>query len=114
MLRSILICLCTVYLIGPFNARAIEVNQIHRENDITCKNCHEIDEPEKRASDQACIDCHSAVPGSVKTYADRGMELLVNIHDSHEGQLRCTLCHHIHEPSDLYCNSCHELEIITP
>jgi hypothetical protein len=114
MFRLILSLLFVVLTVFPALSETGKVNAIHQENDIACIDCHGTATPEKRAATRFCIECHSEVPGSVKEYLDRGNQLSVNVHDSHDGQLRCTLCHSIHKESELYCNSCHVFEVNVP
>jgi len=85
---------------------------LHNEAQLECIDCHGVEEPVKRARASACKNCHEDHKGEVKTYYNNGQPVEVNPHDSHQGELRCTLCHKIHEPSVLYCNQsgCHSFD----
>lgn len=94
-------------------AAAQSVNTVkgkHAENGLKCEDCHGTVAPEKKASSKACIECHGQVPGEVKEYHDGGKPLKVNPHESHQGEIRCTLCHSSHGESKLYCVECHNFE----
>ena len=114
MFRIIPFFLLMVFLIGTASAADMAVNKVHLENEISCADCHGTDSPERRAPASACIDCHGEIPGEVKTYDDAGIAREINIHDSHDGQLRCTLCHRIHQESSFYCADCHQFDVEVP
>lgn len=82
----------------------------HAENGLKCEDCHETDKPTKKASQKACISCHGEIPGSVKKYHDGGKPMEFNVHDSHQGAIRCTFCHSSHRVAKLYCGECHKFE----
>ena len=78
----------------------------HAEAKVTCAACHGSDAPTKRAPASACISCH----GDNASVAKRTKNVTPNPHDSHQGDLRCTLCHKTHEPSVVYCDECHSFK----
>ena len=88
-----------------------EIRGAHLENELTCFDCHETDEPTKRANQRLCIDCHGDMSDDteIRHFKDaNGVNHEAPVHTSHAGQLRCTLCHQAHQPSVLYCNEgCH-------
>ncbi|MGX9460826.1 cytochrome c3 family protein [Shewanella sp. A14] len=88
---------------------AIEFNK--HERILECKDCHKEGKPNKKVNKRTCIECHDSKPTESKTYIDGSTERNFNIHDSHQGELRCTLCHHNHSDSNLYCNQCHQFNI---
>lgn len=106
--------LVTLTVAVPCLSEAVTINKKHLDNGITCIDCHEEAAPQRAAKAASCITCHTEVPGSVKTYLDQGNQRSVNIHASHEGCVRCTLCHGIHRESRLYCNDCHKFEVKVP
>ncbi len=114
MIRLVSFIILMTFSLVSICAADMTVNKAHLDNDISCADCHGTATPEKRASAKTCIGCHSEIPGTVKTYSDAGNTREVNIHNSHDGQLRCTLCHRIHEPSTLYCADCHHFEVKVP
>ena len=101
-------------LLLAHNAEAVEMNKAHRDKGVKCVDCHGEASPQKEANAASCANCHKGTPGSVKKYSDQGNMRTVNVHDSHEGSLRCTLCHHIHKDSTFYCNDCHKFEAKVP
>ncbi|QEM69005.1 cytochrome c3 family protein [Geobacter sp. FeAm09] len=106
--------LVTLALSVPCISGAVTINKKHLDNGIKCSDCHEEAAPQRAAKSAACIACHTEAPGSVKTYLDQGNQRSVNMHASHEGMVRCTLCHGIHKESRLYCNDCHKFEAKVP
>lgn len=114
MFNALLPFALILLFINPVFADNNKVNPPHLDNDISCADCHGTDTPQKRAPARFCIECHSQVPGLIQQYSDGGFERSINVHDSHDGQLRCTLCHKIHNPSKLYCNDCHEFDVSVP
>ncbi|PLX68825.1 MAG: hypothetical protein C0603_05890 [Denitrovibrio sp.] len=80
--------------------------------ELACADCHGTDAPVKRAKTSVCKTCHEDHEGEEKVYLNNGAEVEVNVHKSHQGELRCTLCHNIHKPSKLYCNQdgCHAFD----
>ncbi|MCD8553671.1 cytochrome c3 family protein [Seleniivibrio sp.] len=99
--------ICSIAIAGSGDLRGA-----HKDRGIACEDCHGTKTPEKKAPASVCKTCHADHRGEIKTYKNNGHEVKVNPHDSHQGELRCTLCHSIHEPSKLYCNQdgCHAFE----
>ncbi len=114
MFRIIPFILLVIFFIGSAWAIEMPVNKVHLENEISCADCHGTATPERRAPASACINCHGEIPGAVKSYDDAGTAREINVHDSHDGQLRCTLCHRIHEESIFYCADCHQFDVKVP
>lgn len=56
------------------------------------------------APQQACQSCHSYDSVAAKT-----ARIVPNPHDSHAGEVRCTLCHKEHKASENFCCKCHQL-----
>lgn len=90
-----------------YAATNYELRGKHAELAFECDACHGTSEPVKRAPASSCIECHDGYPGIGEI--TKGVE--PNPHDSHQGEIRCTACHKVHEPSVLYCNSCHSFEL---
>jgi cytochrome c nitrite reductase small subunit len=97
----------------------------HAEEGVTCLECHEptiqqqVDELvtfvtndyeiplEEREFDQEwCLRCHEH--GSYEEVAQRTEELEWNPHDSHYGEMECSICHKVHRASEDYCAQCHD------
>lgn len=111
----VMLTLCAVFAYAADK----QVSGTHLENGIRCVDCHETDEPTKRANQRACQSCHGDMsdktePMHFKDAAGAMHEIA--IHKSHAGQIRCTLCHMSHQPAVLYCNEgCHHtFEIKVP
>lgn len=79
--------------------------QAHRKAGLQCANCH-LDGLNKLAPDSACLTCH----GSYSSVASATAGIKPNPHASHMGNIRCTICHASHKPSQVYCNQCHTFE----
>jgi cytochrome c nitrite reductase small subunit len=97
----------------------------HAEENVTCLECHEptiqqqmeegikfvtndYENPlEEREFDQEwCLRCHEH--GSYEELAQRTEELELNPHDSHYGEMECSICHRVHEASEEVCAYCHD------
>ncbi len=95
------------FLLGCSVAWAQTVSGKHAEKGVTCVNCHGEAAPAKRAPVSACAKCHGDYAGIAKLTE----KVTPNPHASHQGEVRCTLCHKTHEPSKLYCNECHQFDL---
>jgi hypothetical protein len=82
----------------------------HAQQSVTCGLCHGKSFPETRASMEQCLTCH----GSYQHLAKLTEDVYPNPHNSHLGEIRCTLCHKAHEQSVLYCNLCHVFDLKVP
>jgi len=101
----------STYAVNAY-AEAGDLRGSHSEAELSCADCHGVDDPVKRAKTSSCMTCHEDHEGEVRTYYNNGSPVEVNVHESHQGKLRCTLCHYIHEESKLYCNQdgCHAFD----
>lgn len=87
-----------------------------KHKDLQCESCHGTATPTTFADQSSCIKCHGQYKGKVVPNADynpdrnpRRPVIEVNPHDSHFGNVRCTLCHREHEKSPkTVCNDCHK------
>ncbi len=86
------------------------LDHFHARQGVDCFSCHGTDEPEERAPEAVCMNCH----GSYEDQAELTEEVYPNPHKAHLGNIRCTLCHKAHQESTLYCNQCHEYDLIVP
>lgn len=75
----------------------------HMQKGVTCEMCHNSAQPVTKAKAKSCAKCHK-----YEDLAQKSAKLNPNPHDSHAGQLRCTLCHREHEQSVVYCKECHK------
>lgn len=97
---------------------------VHAEMELACEDCHNTKEPVKRAPVSTCKGCHGNLDGtykgmlsddgklSEKVYPEGNSTKTVNFHNSHQGDLRCTLCHTAHKQPVLYCNECHDFKVL--
>lgn len=76
----------------------------HGVEQIPCEDCHGTPTPDKRAPASACTGCHGEYDEIAKLTEAQDP----NPHKSHQGELRCTMCHKVHQPSVVYCNECHD------
>jgi fumarate reductase flavoprotein subunit len=86
----------------------------HLENEIACVDCHGTENPKKMAKTSACKSCHDSGPDVIINDTVDGIEYNLPVHKAHTGPLRCSLCHKVHEASELYCNKCHRFNIKVP
>jgi len=92
------------------------LSDIHSDAGIECIDCHGVADPVKKASAKACKSCHGDMTDAEEiSFKDTaGGDYTLNPHNAHPGSIRCTLCHSSHEPSKLYCNTCHKFELQVP
>jgi hypothetical protein len=80
----------------------------HLSKDITCGGCHGKGLPQSgdTVENVRCLECHGpaeelAAKTAPQVFPDR------NPHKSHLGEIACTVCHHSHTESKVYCLECH-------
>ncbi len=127
-MKKLAVIFIFVLMTGVLCAYAAADKQIvsmkaHAENGLVCADCHKTENPEKRAPASSCIECHENKDGTYKgvlgddgqplkkTYSEAAGTKSVNIHDSHQGEIRCTVCHTSHKEPVLYCNECHSFKV---
>ncbi len=89
-------------------AKSSNLDSLHAEKNIDCMGCHGKSLPGEGATveNDRCLLCHGPLDklqaGSApKEFPDR------NPHKSHLGDIACTVCHHAHSASSVYCLGCH-------
>lgn len=82
----------------------------HAQRSVTCHLCHGTFFPEERVSMEQCLRCHS----SYEHLAALTKDVHPNPHNSHLGEIRCTLCHKVHQKSALFCTQCHTFNLKLP
>lgn len=82
----------------------------HAGSGIKCVSCHGTGQQQERVTMAKCLQCH----GSYEKLAKASSKLDPNPHASHEGQVRCGLCHAEHGKSVLSCKECHVFEMKVP
>ena len=83
-------------------------DHLHAEAMIDCAGCHGKEAPllDTTVENSRCLACHGpqdqlAARSKPKDFPKR------NPHDSHLGEIACTVCHHAHAESKVYCLDCH-------
>ncbi len=89
-------------------AGSTHLDAAHGKAGIVCLACHGKTLPEQgdTVENERCLACHGsleslAARSAPKDFPDR------NPHKSHLGEIACTVCHHGHMPSKVYCLGCH-------
>ena len=118
-----------LFLVPLANAQEIVATKKHVAAKTTCIDCHGTNTPNEMASTQACLACHKSGNGGYyygkvdehgdgleTDYKESGRIRKMSIHDSHQGQIRCTVCHTVHKapPARMHCNWCHTIDVKTP
>lgn len=106
-MKKLLVFLVMFFLLlGSVSAQ--DILGKHGQMGFACAMCHgDANPPTKRAPISACMQCHESYERVAALTAD----VVPNPHQSHQGEVRCTLCHKSHEPSVLYCNECHQFDL---
>jgi DNA-directed RNA polymerase subunit RPC12/RpoP len=88
---------------------SVFLDALHAKKNVTCKGCHGNTIPISEATieNDRCLSCHGGLEQlTAKTspleFPDR------NPHKSHLGEINCTVCHHAHRESEVYCLGCHK------
>jgi len=58
-----------------------------------------------------CLSCHG---GTYQKLAASTANDTPNPHASHQGEVPCSACHHVHKASQLICNNCHNFDLTSP
>ena len=83
----------------------------HLAAGVACSACHTTT-PIRPTSTATCLSCHGGTYDKLAamTAADDP-----NPHQSHQGEVPCTVCHHVHMASENFCSQCHsEFEFKLP
>ncbi|MFC1531789.1 cytochrome c3 family protein [Thermodesulfobacteriota bacterium] len=91
------------------------LDNIHAKNMVACSSCHGPRLPNNAAivPMARCLSCHYSYEKIAKeTVSEEFPD--INPHDSHNGEIECTSCHHLHQTSQLYCLECHDFDIKVP
>ena len=84
------------------------LDAIHVRNGVACSGCHDNEKPPAGAEveNDRCLSCHGKMEDLVaKTAPEKFPDR--NPHLSHLGEIGCTVCHHGHTASEVYCLGCH-------
>ena len=113
LLHGLCLAILGCTLVSVSVAQAGQMSLKHKN--VECAVCHGTDKPTKLAPQDGCIKCHGKYKGKVIPNVDYNPDrnprrpiVEVNPHDSHLGNVRCTLCHREHSASPkTTCNQCH-------
>lgn len=82
----------------------------HLAAGLQCASCHKESPPAKAPDMSICENCHGSYDQiAAKTAGDDP-----NPHQSHQGQVPCESCHHVHQASQSFCDQCHAFGMTVP
>lgn len=82
----------------------------HLAAGLNCASCHKESPPAKAPEMSMCESCH----GSYDQIAAKTASDDPNPHQSHQGQVPCETCHHVHQASESFCDQCHAFGMKVP
>ena len=83
----------------------------HTAAKVDCHACH-VEEPASKPPEMAmCLSCHG---GTYSRLAATTQLVQPNPHASHQGPIPCSVCHHVHSPSRMFRNNCHNVDLTPP
>jgi hypothetical protein len=117
ILFALMLGLCALGLAMPM--RAAEgpaamggaLLQKHLAKGLNCNGCHQENPPATPVKINQCLTCHGTYGQLADKTEGKGE---ANPHGSHQGDLACDSCHHVHKPSVNYCSQCHQFEFRVP
>jgi fumarate reductase flavoprotein subunit len=77
---------------------------------LTCNKCH-TESTAKAPETATCLSCHGGTYAKLAAMTNGDQP---NPHASHQGDLPCAQCHHVHMKSVTMCNKCHTYDMTTP
>ncbi|MGE4262741.1 cytochrome c3 family protein [Shewanella sp.] len=101
-----------IFLSLALNASAgdLKLVDVHKNAGVTCVKCHDAMPPKSPPSQEKCVSCHGGADKrkEINLHEGEDRNIKMNIHKPHVGELRCGVCHSVHQESKLYCNeACH-------
>jgi hypothetical protein len=94
---------------GPGGGHGFLIDK-HVAAHVTCAQCHAAGMAVPPAT-AACLTCHG---GTYQKLAASTAKDTPNPHESHQGEIPCSACHHVHKSSQLICNNCHNFDLTAP
>jgi len=82
----------------------------HLAAGVNCAGCHANAAPPAVPAMTVCTGCH----GSYQQIAAKTAQDDPNPHASHQGDIPCSSCHHVHQASVTFCDQCHAFGMTTP
>jgi len=86
--------------------------QKHLGAGLNCAACHKENPPSTPVKMDKCLTCHGGNYDKLADMTEGKGER--NPHASHNGDLACESCHHVHKPSENFCAQCHQFELKVP
>lgn len=85
------------------------LDALHERQGVDCIGCHDQESPPEGAEveNERCLECHGPMEDLVATTAPEKFPDR-NPHQSHLGEIGCSVCHHGHRTSEVYCLGCHK------
>ena len=78
---------------------------------LTCSKCHAESPPAKGPDTATCLTCHGGTYAKLAAMTSKDDP---NPHASHQGDVDCAECHHVHTASVTLCDQCHSFGMKTP
>jgi len=115
LILGILIAICTTFIMeaaaqAPGAGHGFLIDK-HSEKGVNCAACHAAAPPPAAPAMTVCLGCHG---GSYQAIAAKTTSVEPNPHASHQGDIPCASCHHIHKASESFCDQCHSFGLKTP
>jgi fumarate reductase flavoprotein subunit len=107
---SLVALLAIGWSVGSWAAGNGPLADRHRGAGIECTSCHTEKPPAQAVESATCIACH----GAYAALAAKTEKTHPNPHASHQGELPCESCHHVHARSVDYCSQCHDFGYKVP
>jgi hypothetical protein len=90
-------------------AKSSYTDHLHGKAMVDCAGCHGKEAPllDTTVENSRCLTCHGPLEQLARKTAPKDFPKR-NPHDSHLGDIACTVCHHAHAVSKAYCLDCHK------
>lgn len=116
-MRKLLICLALL-MAANVHAGKSSLKEQHKAMDMTCADCHQTKMPKVMPDQDTCISCHGPLE-ELKEAANQPQNEYYMDRNPHKSfhynyGVDCMGCHSEHKESRLYCNNCHEFEMMMP
>ena len=84
------------------------MDALHASRNITCTGCHGNTLPDSgdTVENNRCLGCHGSIADLAAKATPKDSPAR-NPHKSHLREIACTVCHHGHSASEVYCLGCH-------
>ena len=102
---ALLLILGGAFAGGVFAKDAMQLDQFHASQGVTCADCHGADNQREAVPMIKCLDCHDTKEVAKATANLQPTNPHNNRHFATE--TNCNYCHHQHRKSENYCTPCH-------